>query len=119
MTEQISLQMRASGLVVALLGIGGLWMAIVFGSEFMDLQALTPADPLRVNDWRGWFAIFVGLLAAPFMLYAGGKLMFSREMPEPNLSSKVVRQRGDLRCLADCYCCRFGTADTKSQHVEY
>ncbi|WP_017786220.1 hypothetical protein [Aeromonas dhakensis] len=94
MTEPLSLQMRASGLVVALLGIGGLWMAIVFGSEFMDLQALTPADPLRVNDWRGWFAIFVGLLAAPFMLYAGGKLMFSREMPEPNLSSKVVRQRG-------------------------
>ncbi len=69
-------------------------MAMVFGSEFMDLQALTPADPLRMNDWRGWFAIFVSLLAAPFMLYAGGKLMFSREMPEPNLSSKVVRQRG-------------------------
>ncbi|MBL0621031.1 hypothetical protein [Aeromonas dhakensis] len=94
MTEQLSLQMRASGLVVALLGIGGLWMAMVFGSEFMDLQDLTPADPLRVNDWRGWFAIFVGLLAAPFMLYAGGKLMFSRGMPEPNLSSKVVKQRG-------------------------
>ncbi|MFA7820254.1 hypothetical protein [Aeromonas dhakensis] len=93
MTGQISWQMRASGLVVALLGIGGLWMAMVFGSEFMDLQALTPADPLRMNDWRGWFAIFVSLLAAPFMLYAGGKLILSRAMPEPDLSSKAVKKR--------------------------
>lgn len=96
MTGNISWQMRASGLVVALLGAGGIWMAMIFGSEFLDLLALTPADPFRMNDLRGWFAIFIGLLAAPFMLYAGFRLMFSQAMPEPDLSAKAVRRRGGV-----------------------
>lgn len=93
-TVHVSWQMRASGLVVALLGIGGFWMAMIFGAEFLDLLALTPADPLRMNDWLGWFAIFIGLLATPFMLYAGGRLMLSIAIPEPDLSSTAVKRRG-------------------------
>ncbi|GKQ96441.1 hypothetical protein [Aeromonas hydrophila] len=92
-TVNVSWQMRVSGLVVALLGIGGFWMAMIFGAEFLDLL-VTPADPLRMNDWRGWFAIFIGLLATPFMLYAGGRLMFSIAIPEPDLSSMAVKRRG-------------------------
>lgn len=92
-TVHVSWQMRASGLVVALLGIGGFWMAMILGAEFLDLLALTPADSLRMNDWWGWFAIFVSLLAAPFVLYAGGKLILSRDMPEPDLSSKALKRR--------------------------
>lgn len=52
-TVHVSWQMRASGLVVALLGIGGFWMAMIFGAEFLDLLALTPADPLRMTGWAG------------------------------------------------------------------
>lgn len=86
--------MRASGGVVALFGIGAIWMAMAFGSEFLELHALTPDDPVRMNDWRGWFAIYIGILAAPFMLYAGGRLLFSLTMPKPDISSKAVKQRG-------------------------
>lgn len=93
-TVHVSWQMRASGLVVALLGNGGFWMAMIFGAEFLDLLALTPADPLRMNDWLGWFAIFIGLLATPFMLYAGGRLMLSIAIPEPDLSLTAVKRRG-------------------------
>lgn len=93
MTGRISLQMRASGLVVALFGIGGIWMSVVYGSEFMDLLALAPADPFRMNDWRGWFAILVALLSAPFLLYAGGRLMLSRTMPEPDMTPRATRRR--------------------------
>lgn len=93
MTVKVSWQMRASGLVVFLFGCASLWMAMVFGAEFTALLAQTPDDPFRMNDWRGWFAIFIGLLAAPFMLYAGGKLMLSKNIPEPNLSSKAGKQR--------------------------
>lgn len=93
-TVHVSWQMRVSGLVVALLEIGGFWMAMIFGAEFLDLLALIPAEPLRMNDWRGWFAIFIGLLATPFMLYAGGRLMFSIAISEPDLSSTAVKRRG-------------------------
>lgn len=93
-TVHVSWQMRASGLVVALLGICGFWVAMILGAEFLDLLALTPADPLRMNDWRGWFAIFIGLLATPFMLCAGGRLMFSIAISEPDLSSIAVKRRG-------------------------
>ena len=85
--------MRASGLVVALLGIGGVWMTVIYGSELLDLLVLTPADPFRMNDWRGWFAILAALLGAPLLLYAGVRLMLFRRMPEPDITPKATRRR--------------------------
>lgn len=96
MMMRISWSMRASGMVIAAFGAGAIWMATVFGLEFWSLFSLTPLDPLRMNDWRGWFAILVGLFTSPFMLYAGGRLMFSSTIPEPDISPNAVKRKGAI-----------------------